>query len=798
MILALIASCLLSSNDRPAFTQPFDWGRMPPSWHNLRACDLNGDGLADLWALDDRGRPWISLNWRGWKAGAWRRVLRDEPLFERIAELPANSSTREAAKGGESCRTSGEELSGPPLEPRLQPAQRLTADMNGDGQTDDLAVYRCTRPFPHQIIRIATVVAPAAKVLAASTGEAPEGTDMDGDGLGDLEEWALGTDPCSRDSDQDGLLDGWEAAADGNPELTSLLPLDPNKPDLILLFATAEGVTQSAVETAIDAAKAALAPHIALHALRCGGESMAANPDASTRREGGEDAAQRLPLTWIPPEARGVARGMLITRPYQEGRARQTGDEGISPVESTVVLHELGHMMGLTHGPAAGVEGSPLYPSVMNPAYLRSTAIAGFSEGGFRGMRWHESALEEIIHGSADRWRPLNSPPFRFHVEERGENTWVDWNRNGRPDAGVVAADVNDLPAAVVKPWTPRPDMESVPALAFYGEAALAAWPSSSGDRLRCLIVPDQGAERSLMWDAHGHVEGEPVWIQDADPPLLAWRANGAWQLARFSARMDGPPSVVPLEGVEGTALAGLWIEDRALLVEWRPDRSCQPLWLRWNAPGGLKTTKSTASSALQPRIERLAELPLRSVTPVALARNPVDRKVALIWSAPTLAEGFGWLSAGLWTCGEGGPPRLEAFARLGEDGEGVAASLRPAAAFDAQGTLFIFHAGAPAADGDRCLYRTRGYIRADGRQRFFTTLMIGPGFLVREAPALALEASRAWLALRNVNPAYPGGIGPVLVNEGALGEIDGVITDQDDWEILLQWGLAHSILYAE
>lgn len=51
-------------------------------------------------------------------------------------------------------------------------------------------------------------------------------SDFDQDGLTDLQEWQMGTNPMSIDSDLDGMSDGWEVAYQFNPLSPSDAPLD--------------------------------------------------------------------------------------------------------------------------------------------------------------------------------------------------------------------------------------------------------------------------------------------------------------------------------------------------------------------------------------------------------------------------------------------------------------------------------------------------------------------------------------------------------------------------------------------
>jgi clumping factor A len=88
--------------------------------------------------------------------------------------------------------------------------------------------------------------------LDASDGADPD-ADTDGDGLKDIEEVAIGTDPKDADSDDDGVLDGAEVGykedTDGDGKINAL---DPDSDDDGLLDGTEQGKTTPGTDTDVS------------------------------------------------------------------------------------------------------------------------------------------------------------------------------------------------------------------------------------------------------------------------------------------------------------------------------------------------------------------------------------------------------------------------------------------------------------------------------------------------------------------------------------------------------------------
>ena len=151
----------------------------------------------------------------------------------------------------------------PVYDPQAPLVGRMQGDLNGDGMFDEVFVYKATRPHAVLEFRVAWGATP-------STG------DSDGDGLTDPEEGELQTDPLNRDTDSDGLLDGWEVK--GLPRGIALpegAKLDPRRQDVIVNVSPYAGVDRAALEAELKRVAALYAtldvknpnaePGVALH-----------------------------------------------------------------------------------------------------------------------------------------------------------------------------------------------------------------------------------------------------------------------------------------------------------------------------------------------------------------------------------------------------------------------------------------------------------------------------------------------------------------------------------------------------
>ncbi|MBI5364549.1 MAG: hypothetical protein HZA53_15335, partial [Planctomycetes bacterium] len=493
----ILAALLALAQDATARSS--DWITTGVDCELFAAGDLDGDGFDDVLTVNGARELCGAFTVRGWKASAWRKLLDAPEGVLGIAVLEADPrgpaaqvvvwtrssmsvhawkdgtlvATREfgapdehvfgagavqegalvvatgpqssarLAFGADELATSGRfsarrpQLHGdpPPYEgvdgTLWVPATALALDADGDGVDDALEVYTCERPHRHRALRL---------TLGAGRDDA------DHDGLDDVRERALRTDPHDRDTDDDGLLDGWEV--DGLPRGFTLPDgkLDPRHQDVIVAISRYAELDESATRHELHEAQhlfdelATTNPDgkygIRLHYLWL--------PEVPKERQGNwPEVGERE----LPPALRGVAHWMQVT-PGGGGQSMQCGDQGGCGLHWAAFAHELGHQLGLSHTGDSAPAWCPLYPSLMNYAFNYSfggrAAAIRFSDGRLRGVELREDALPESLAFPIGELRYLAAPPFRFTLQEADEHTTrIDWNHDGVFSETPVRADVN-------------------------------------------------------------------------------------------------------------------------------------------------------------------------------------------------------------------------------------------------------------------------------------------------------------------------------------------------------------------
>ena len=246
--------------------------------------------------------------------------------------------------------------------------------------------------------------------------------DTDGDGLPDVDEELLGTDPDHWDTDRDGLPDVWEVFGDGTVDFPAL-GCDPLRKDVLVELDYQEyerdGVVYSAAfsDAVVEALEAAFDEMpietplpdgssswgIALHIVhdsqldedfRCylgsgtKGHHSPANPDyALTFHKATVCIAEAGSSRGNSPIK---GRNMKIRVPPVDDDSTNDWDEQAQFERYRLFLHEIGHSFGLKHGGKVDANDKPNYPSLMNYTYHKRFAgsertLAGtgihFSEG---------------------------------------------------------------------------------------------------------------------------------------------------------------------------------------------------------------------------------------------------------------------------------------------------------------------------------------------------------------------------------------------------------------------------------
>jgi len=315
-------------------------------------------------------------------------------------------------------------------------------------------------------------VVPRMKYWASST------TDTDGDGISNANEFALGTNASSRDTDSDGLEDGWELegyrSGDSEGYSRANLPFRGANPRHKDVFVWVDYLTGSnhdhkmhldsiykakEIYGAMPIANLDGRNGIALHILH----GSAINFDGDI----GGVCGQRAYLSYLPSWA-GRIYHWAIAGHGTGGQAEVTSNRFVfgtgngNPttgsmsafdkfISYAVFVHELGHNLGLLHEGRSGTNQSNCkgnYPSLMNYAYDYAFNCSGYDLtttqiqfSGSGSPTLNENALKEMGNTGLAYVRGFDSD-FLGCNTFRVSGGSIDWNRNGTYQSGTVAVDI--------------------------------------------------------------------------------------------------------------------------------------------------------------------------------------------------------------------------------------------------------------------------------------------------------------------------------------------------------------------
>lgn len=412
----------------------------------------------------------------------------------------------------------------------------------------------------------------------------PQDNDWDGDGLDNKREEALKSDPLDADTDHDGLLDGWEVLGEGALDLPQLGASPIHKDCVVYL--------QRQDTTNPDNAKNDIARAVAYWS-----KLPVKNPDGApgihliTIWLGPLDSKVHGAKPWwtlgdenLPQAAAGLAHYIIIS-PGGGGQSSELGDKGGCGEGAlyATFLHEFGHQVGLGHagGPLPGM--CPTYSSLMNYPYSYGFNDdynqIHYSNGELASLVLNKAKLREHVDVPYEKLKFLEKGPWRLKLRADGAATWVDWNRNGQFDEGVIRADITDTYGVDGGVRHPAGKTVFAPALAVHKDQLFLAGVS----REKKLFIKKNTGEGA--WDPELYLPqiapaGDPSMISDgAKIYLYIPVANGVAMLSAPEAGGLAAAQPELLDGSADCAVSAAIYQKRALILLWRsPDQPVRTL----------------------------------------------------------------------------------------------------------------------------------------------------------------------------------------------------------------------------
>ena len=412
------------------------WLRLPEGIISAAAGDVDGDGFAELalqtktkvtlYRLRETAQKMLSLaNPKGQQALAMGDVNADGK-----ADLLANGCI----------------LLGPDLKKKTfldgwegfrKPVLAFLADMNDDNLADVVVQHEGPDYY-------GSLESDCDIYLTYHKND----SDWDDDGLDNVDEEKLGTDPTNRDTDNDGLLDGWEVHGFGETDFPAM-GASPLHKDVFIMNVPANGTSCKEIERQMKDVVVpffAKLPYKNLDGTQGFAIHSTVTPPLSTEQTNGKGWEQ-LADELFPRDSVGSWHWMEISGIFGGGQSALLADVGSTGMDSWI--HELGHQLGLTHS-GKWSASSPTYFSLMNYAY--SSQFNGkpsdirFSTGELASLVLNERHLQERIPYPYEKLKCLWGKPYEFRVKALSPNeTWVDWNWNGILDLRPVGTDINWL-----------------------------------------------------------------------------------------------------------------------------------------------------------------------------------------------------------------------------------------------------------------------------------------------------------------------------------------------------------------
>jgi hypothetical protein len=671
----------------------------------------------------------------------------------------------------------------PPYEPEAPLLLTFRGDFSGDGIPDNAAVFTAHKPSQHRMVRIAL------------TPNLSNG-DRDQDGLSDAEEAKIGTNPLDRDTDMDGLLDGWEVH--GLPRdiklgdrISHFNPAEPGKDnalnplrqDVILVLSYFDGVDATHMENELPQVQ------------RLYRELSNTNPNGTKgvwvhfRVEPTlvTKADQAMPWwdvgnKYFAAHERGFMHWLQIA-PGGGGQSGQTADMGGAGSGWAVIAHEFGHQMSLSHEGDSEAAWCPLYPSLMNYAFSYSLDGDGnkikFSSGEFRETVLDETKLVEKLPYPYEHVKYLANWPFRYSIKDNGDgSTLIDWNHSGSFDEGTVEADVNYGGSTHGGTRRNHETTGSGPSLAYVGDTLYLLAVDITKDHmwLKSYKGNEEWAEKRVM--PTSATEREPIMLGGTDHGLIFHHHIWGWHVTKFDGTSFGTPA--KLADVPTSELSAVRVGDRVLLVSRGDDNILEYRWLSFTGDDFSKPVTSAPQ-----RFET------RSLVAPGLAVDPKDGRVLMVTSM-TNSHGSQFAMRVTWMVPRGDRLWEQETRWTRGEGSGNGCCTKPVVAFSPGGQLTIFHQGGADLSGQMIAYRTTKVGNQGLDEGWLTCMMYDVWTRSRVPVAFAVGPQGAVYSYR----WDAGGTNNMLQTaHNGLG-IDTVpMRDFNDGEKIAMWGIRHSIL---
>lgn len=672
--------------------------------------------------------------------------------------------------------------------PRLPkgPDVIFNADIDKDGDLDQI------------IFRYGKEKHTAYQILVARQ-ISPNEVDSDSDGLTNEEEDRLGTDPHNPDTDQDGLLDGWEVGKFRDLDFKAL-GCNPRKMDVIIYVARYDDVDEAHFKRELTRA---VDTYSKLDVVNHDGSKgwgmhlIYLNPISGDDKKNAWWANRDK---FLPNKHRGIAHFMQVSN-GGGGQADQLGDGGGCGANAlwAVFLHEFGHQIGMDHNGFWGPAFCPIYRSLMNYAYSYSleddyNKIA-YSKGELAGYTLKETDLDEEIPLPYEKVKFLEKGPYRFRLKPNGKTTLIDWNWNGIFGEKGIRADINysyatgggrrdDVGKTHSAPWLA---VHKDQAYVFYGQ------PNTPGDKktdptlslnnpgkllYRRLIEPFRWEEPMQLSD---ELTGDPVAISHNGYLVVFYPTSRG--VLKKTIGVNSEPEVVAANSALIPSVGAS--KDRLYVFLWNP--SDQSVAFRMMVKGKWVGDGQLAEKSTIP--VGMTYDTIRNQVVVGMAQDQ-DEKRTSRWQV----RWYGETKAGLeekrmdWISGEKGQTRGTSrctllFERTPNSGP--------------EGRLRFFGQGLTSAQSPwACAYVAEQIADKTVNGGWLVKRYYDEWTQTRSAPAAAWFKGDILYSYRWVDGAQGPTDNNLHVAYKALGIDDAPMGDHDDLSYFRDFGIRHSIIY--